>query len=164
MGVCGQTHHGSAQFTMKLVVAVPPEGTVTVCGFALVTVQFTGTPESATIWLLAARFVNVTLPFGGIAWLVVLSTVTVYAVARLSPVVLVVTVRLPGGVVQPTLNDAVAVPPDGTVTVCVLPPLTVQFPGTPESATVWLPAARFENVTLPFGAIGWLVVPSTVAV
>ena len=43
-----------------------------------------------------------------------------------------------------TVKLAVAVPPEGTVTVWELPPLTVQFPATPESATVWSPAARFE--------------------
>jgi hypothetical protein len=57
--------------------------------------------------------------------------------------VLADTVTLPGGVVQFTLNDAEAVPPDGTLTVCEVPPLTVQFAATPEIATVWLPAARF---------------------
>ena len=56
--------------------------------------------------------------------------------------VLVDTVRLPGGVTQLTANDAVTVPPVGTVTVWVLPPLTVQFAATPEIATVWLPALR----------------------
>ena len=49
---------------------------------------------------------------------------------------LVVTVRLPGGVVQLTEKAAVAAPPAGTVTVWEVPPLTEQFVGTPLSATV----------------------------
>ena len=57
-----------------------------------------------------------------------------------------------------------AVPPDGTFTVCEVPPLTVQFAATPLSTTVWLPAARPENVTVPLSVIGWLAAPSTVAV
>ena len=73
------------------------------------------------------------------------SSVTVYpSGSRLEPVVLVDTVRVPGGATHLTENEVVAVPPEGTVTVWELPPLTVQFPATPESLTVWLPAARFE--------------------
>ncbi len=56
---------------------------------------------------------------------------------------LVDTVRLPvgGGIAtQLTANDVDAVPPDGTLTVRDVPPLTVQFPATPDSTTVWLPA------------------------
>jgi hypothetical protein len=37
---------------------------------------------------------------------------------------------------QLTENAAVAVPPEGTVTVWVLPPLTVQLLGTPDSTTL----------------------------
>jgi hypothetical protein len=69
-----------------------------------------------------------------------------------------------GGVVQVTENVVDAVPPDGTVTVWEVPPLTVQFAGTPESTTPWLPAARLVNVTLPLIPIAWLDVPSTVTV
>jgi hypothetical protein len=35
-----------------------------------------------------------------------------------------------GGALQSTAYETVAVPPDGTVTVCDAPPLTVQFAGT----------------------------------
>src|SRR5438876_433136 len=66
--------------------------------------------------------------------------------------------------VQLTEKAAVAVPPDGTVTVCELPPLTVQFVATPESATLWLPGASPGKVTLPLIPMGWLLVPSTVTV
>ena len=52
-------------------------------------------------------------------------------------------VRFPVGVVHVTVNVVVAVPPDGTLTVREVPPLTLQLPATPEIATVWLPAARF---------------------
>ena len=38
----------AAQLTENVVDAVPPDGTVTVCGFAPLTVQFDATPESAT--------------------------------------------------------------------------------------------------------------------
>ena len=78
--------------------------------------------------------------------------------------VLVVTVRLPGGVVQLTENVVVAVPPDGTVTVRGLEPLTVQFDATFVSATLWLPAERLVNVTLLLTPIAWLWLPSTVTV
>ena len=44
---------------------------------------------------------------------------------------------------QLTVKGAVAVPPDGTLTVCEGPPLTVQFAATPVIATAWLPVARF---------------------
>src|SRR5205823_13176926 len=82
----------------------------------------------------------------------------------LEPVVLVATVRFPvvDGVVQLTEYATVAVPPEGTVAVRELPPLTVQFPATFVSATLWLPAARLLNVTLLFVPIVWLWLPSTV--
>ena len=57
----------------------------------------------------------------------------------------VATVRSPvgGGVAtQLTANDVEAVPPAGTLTVRDVPPLTEQFPATPDSTTVWLPAGR----------------------
>src|SRR5207237_10533324 len=38
-----------AQLTEKVVVAVPPDGTVTVRGFAPLTAQFAARPESATV-------------------------------------------------------------------------------------------------------------------
>src|SRR3989442_14901958 len=60
--------------------------------------------------------------------------------------------------VHVTVKDAGAVPPEGTGTVCVLPPLTVQLGATPERLTVWLPAASPVNVALPpLVASGWLV-------
>ena len=46
------------------------------------------------------------------------------------------------GVVHVTVNVVVAVPPEGTLTVRDVPPLTVQFAATPEIAMVWLPAAK----------------------
>jgi hypothetical protein len=79
---------------------------------------------------------NVTLLFAPIAWLWLPSTVTVYPLGTLEPDVLVVTVRLPGGVVQLTEYPTVAVPPEGTVTVREVPPLTVQFEATLVRATV----------------------------
>jgi len=38
----------AAQLTAKVAVAVPPEGTVTVCGLAPLTEQFAASPDSAT--------------------------------------------------------------------------------------------------------------------
>ena len=67
---------GTPHATEKLVVAVPSAGTVTVLGFAPLTVQFEGTPESAT-GLSPAGTVKVTLPFVVIGWLEVPSTTTV---------------------------------------------------------------------------------------
>ena len=58
-----------------VVVPVPPAGTVTVPGFAPLTVQFEATPESAT-GLAPAGTVKVALPLVAIAWLAVPSTVT----------------------------------------------------------------------------------------
>jgi hypothetical protein len=58
----------------------------------------------------------------------------------------------------------VAVPPDGTVTICELPPSTAQFAATSVSATVWLPAGTPVNVTVPSVPIAWLVPSSTVTV
>jgi len=65
-----------------------------------------------------------------------------------APPLLVVTAMLPGGVIQFTVYEAVTVPPAGTVTGCEAPPLTVQFVGTLRT-TVWLPAERLVNVTVP---------------
>ena len=45
----------ATQLTENAVVAVPPDGTVTVSGLALFTVQLDATPDSATAWLPAAR-------------------------------------------------------------------------------------------------------------
>ena len=66
----------AAQLTAKVVVAVPPAGTVTVRGFAPLTVQFEATPDSAIEWSPAGP-VNVTLPFVAIGWLTEPSAVTV---------------------------------------------------------------------------------------
>jgi len=66
----------------------------------------------------------------------------------LEPLLVVDTVRLPGGATQFTVYEAVTVPPAGTVTGCEAPPLTVQFVGTLRT-TVWLPAERLVNVTVP---------------
>ena len=65
---------------------------------------------------------------------------------------------------QLTAKDAVTEPPEGTVTVCGLSPLTLQFAATPERATLCWPAAIPMKVTLPLIAIGWLFVSSTVTV
>ena len=65
------------QFTGAEAVAVPPDGTDTVCGFAVVTEQFDATPPMATLWFPAARLVKVTLPLVPTGWLRVPSTVTV---------------------------------------------------------------------------------------
>ncbi len=77
---------------------------------------------------------------------------------------LVDTVRLPVVAEQLTANVVLPVPPEGTFTVCVLPPLTVQLLATPESTTLWLPVASPLNVTLPFVATAWFAPPSTVTV
>jgi len=70
--------------------------------------------------------------------------------------VLVVTVKEPSPLTdaQLTANEVEAVPPAGTFTVWEFPPLTEQFPATPDRATVWLPAGSAVNVTLPFVPIG----------
>ena len=75
-----------------------------------------------------------------------------------------VTVRFPVAAEQLTVNAAVAVPPEGTETVWELPPLTVQFAATPESVTLWLPAARLVNERLPLIPIAWPGPPSTATV
>src|SRR3989442_10619643 len=54
--------------TAKVVVAVPPAGTVTVRGFAPLTVQFQATPDSAIEWS-PPRPGNVTPPLGAVRWL-----------------------------------------------------------------------------------------------
>jgi hypothetical protein len=64
--------------------------------------------------------------------------------------VLVVTTKSPVVAVQVMVKLVVAVPPEGTVTVCELPPFTEQFGATPESSTAWLSAASPLNVTRPF--------------
>ncbi|PYO81044.1 MAG: hypothetical protein DMD68_13885 [Gemmatimonadetes bacterium] len=66
--------------------------------------------------------------------------------------------------VQVTVYETVAVPPEGTVTVRGLEPLTVQFEATSVSATLWLPAARLVNVTLLLIPIAWPAPPSTATV
>src|SRR5205807_8641273 len=40
----------AAQLTEKVVLVVPPDGTVTVRGFAPLTLQFDATPASARVW------------------------------------------------------------------------------------------------------------------
>src|SRR5947208_14979528 len=83
------------------------------------------------------------------------------------PLVLVLTVRLPvcgGGAAQLTENAVDTVLPACTLTVRDVPPLTVQFAATPDSATVWFPAERSVNVTLPLVPIDRLAFPATVHV
>src|SRR2546421_3612676 len=62
-----------------------------------------------------------------------------------------------------TVNVAVAAPPAATVTVWGFASFTVQFAAIPDNATGLAPAGAVK-VTLPFVAIGWLVVPSMVTV
>src|SRR5437867_11717132 len=103
---------GVTQLTVKVVVAVPPDGTLTVREVPPDTVQLLATPEMATVWLPALRFVYETLPLMASAWGEPPSTVTVYPYgSRLEPDVLAETVRFPGGVTQLTVNVVVAVPP-----------------------------------------------------
>src|SRR5437867_4506273 len=72
-------------------------------------------------------------------------------------------ITLASGTPHVTEKLVMGVPSAGTVTVRGFAPLTVQFEGTPDSATGWSPAGPV-NVTLPFVAIGWLEVPSIVTV
>src|SRR5436190_14660466 len=136
---------GAPHVIANVVVAVPPAGTVTVCGFAPFTVQFAAIPDNAT-GLAPAGAVKVTLPFVAIGWLVVPSMVTVYPAAsrfapvelRFEPVVLVVTVKPPlpeprGAQLIENVTDVI--PPAVTVPLCGFAPLTVQFPGRPERRT-----------------------------
>ena len=64
-----------------------------------------------------------------------------------------VTVRLPVSAWQVMVNEVDPVPPAGTVAEWEVPPLTLQLPGTPLRVTVWLPAVRPENVTLPLASM-----------
>ena len=66
----------AAQVTEKVVVAVPPDGTVTVRGFAPPTEQLEATPDSASEWSPEGP-VKVTLPLVAIGWLNDPSIVTV---------------------------------------------------------------------------------------
>src|SRR3989442_6651178 len=122
-----------------VVVPVPPTGTVTVPGFAPLTVQFEASPDSAT-GLAPAGTVKVALPLVATAWLAVPSTVTVQPSASgLEPVVLVVTVSVPlpepiGAQLPEKVIDVVW--PADTFTCCEFEPVSVQFPATPERTTV----------------------------
>src|SRR2546425_12666335 len=66
------------QLTEYATVAVPPAGTLTVCGFGLLTVQFAATPDRATLWLPAGIPAKVALPLVGADWFDVPSSVTPY--------------------------------------------------------------------------------------
>src|SRR5882762_204692 len=68
-----------------------------------------------------------------------------------------------GGAPQVTVNVVVAAPLAGTVTVCGLASLTLQFAATPDNATGLAPSGAV-TATPPFVAIGWLFVPSIVTV
>src|SRR5438105_1816188 len=46
---------------------------------------------------------------------------------------------------QLTWKVTAVLPPAGTFAVCEVPPPTVQFAATPDSATLWLPEARLAN-------------------
>src|SRR5436309_10986103 len=94
------------------------------------------------------------------------SSVTVYVLGRLEPVVAVVTVMLPVSAVQVTAKAVTAVAPSLTATVRGLGAVTVQLVATPVSSTVWLATLSPLNVTpvLLLFPIDWLVVPSTVTV
>jgi hypothetical protein len=122
---------GTPHVTEKVVVPVPPAGTVTVRGFAALTAQFDATPDNAT-GLAPAGTEIVVLPLIAIAWLTVPSTVSVYpSASRLEPVELVLTVRLPLPLAvgaQLTEKGSGTVLPADTVTVREFDPLSVQFP------------------------------------
>src|SRR5437764_12111607 len=84
--------------TVNGAVAVPPPGTLTVWGFAPLTVQFAARPESWTVWFPAASPVNGTLPLSAMGWFWIPSTVTVYpSGSKSEPVVVVVAVKSPDG-------------------------------------------------------------------
>src|SRR5438067_11975784 len=59
----------AAQLTEKVVLVVPPDGTVTVRGFAPLTLQFDARPDSASVWSPAGR-AEVALALVPIGWLV----------------------------------------------------------------------------------------------
>src|SRR2546422_9978016 len=59
---------GVSQLTEYATVAVPPAGTLTVCGFGLLTVQFAATPDRATLWLPAGIPADVALPLVRTDW------------------------------------------------------------------------------------------------
>src|SRR5205823_13079764 len=95
------------------------------------------------------------------------STLFPYTTLFRSPLVLVLTVRLPvcgGGAAQLTQNSVEVVPPACTLTVRDVPPLTVQFAATPDNATVWFPAERSVNVRSEERRVGRLGTPPTVTV
>ena len=48
-GLASDAGVAALQFTVNDTVAEPPAGTVTLCGFGLVTVQFVGTADSVTV-------------------------------------------------------------------------------------------------------------------
>src|SRR6266513_520034 len=66
-----------------------------------------------------------------------------------------------GGAPHVTVNVVVAAPPAGTVTVCGLASLTVQFALTPDSATGLAPAGAV-TLTLPFVATDRLPLPEPI--
>src|SRR2546429_4449004 len=68
-----------------------------------------------------------------------------------------------GGAPHVTVNIVVAAPPAGTVTVCGLASLAVQFALIPDNATGLAPAGAV-TLTLPFVTIAWPFVPSMVTV
>src|SRR5438874_459150 len=116
---------------------MPPAGTFTLIGLALLTVQLAAIPESATFCVPACTPENVTLPFVGIDWLLPAAlTVTVYPDGGFGPLVVVLTVRLPlGGAAQVTANAVDPPLPAATFTLRGLLPLTVQLDATPVSST-----------------------------
>src|SRR5437762_1966640 len=70
----------AVQLTVNGAVAVPPAGTFTLWGLALVAVQVAGSPGWATLWPVAGRLLEEALPlFGAIFWALAVfqSTVTV---------------------------------------------------------------------------------------
>ncbi|HEV2750562.1 MAG TPA: hypothetical protein VGV12_08580 [Gemmatimonadales bacterium] len=61
---------------------------------------------------------------------------------------------------QFTVNETVVVCPACTVALCGLGLVTVQFAGTADSVTVYVPAGASVSDTLPLGASGALSVPA----
>src|SRR5438045_4183423 len=114
MNSFGESAGGALHVIANDAVAVWPAVTVTVSVVGPPTWQLVGTFERATVWAPGSSDANVTLPLAGIDALFVPSSVTVKPVGGiLSPLVLVVTARLPvvaGGLSASTLASQVPAP------------------------------------------------------
>jgi hypothetical protein len=151
--------------TLKPTRTVPPETTVALSGLSPAMVQLADAPSRCTEWLPGARPPMLAVPFAPIGCASPLSMVNAYPSASwLGPLVVVPISMVPvegGSAVHAMVKVTGATVPADTVTARGLSPSSRQFPASPASPTVCVPAVRSGSETVVDAAMAPASEPSS---